>query len=104
MNRITKLSLLSKEREYYYQNLPDSNGEKELRLLCDVISGWVIAGINVNTPTSRHQITNSKELSSYINSLLGINIPKENIERVRSLKKSLLIKSNKKVKSYKQRF
>lgn len=105
MNRQTKVSLLSKERNYYYQNiLKDTKGEIELRLLCDTISSWVIAGINTITSTNRHQITDSKELKLAIKSLLEIDIPEENIQRVRSLKKSLLIKNNKKIKCYKQRF
>lgn len=100
MNRKTKLSLLSKSRELLFQILPDSKGERELRLLCDTISLWVIAGINTNTPTNRHQITNSKELKQYFKSLLDLDISEESIQKVRSQKKNHIRLH----KFYKQKF
>ena len=99
MKRKTKISLLSKFREQYFQNLPEDKGKKELRLLCDIMSDKVIKESN---PINRKRLTNSKELQAWFKIDLDLNIREESIEQVRSWKKTLLISNNSKV--YRQKF
>jgi hypothetical protein len=101
MKRKTKISLLSKLREQYFQNLPGDKGKKELRLLCDTISDRVIKESN---PTYRKKVTNSKELQTWLQLELNLEVNETSIEQVRSWKKTLLIPNNKKYKIYKQKF
>lgn len=75
--------------------------DKDKRLICDIISSWVIAGINTISQSKRHQITNSRELQMYIKSLLNIELSEEEINKVRSSKKNLLIPSSKSNKTHK---
>lgn len=105
MNRQTKVSLLKKERELLYQILPkDTKGKAELKVICDCTSDWIIAGINSydngNFKTSKHRLSSSKEIQTYLKTLLQIEAKEEDIEKVRSDKKRLLITKG----SYKQRF
>jgi hypothetical protein len=97
-NRKELISILSKKREEYYQNLPTNNGDKELRLLCDIISSWIISGSNSfdngNFRTNRHQVTNSKELQYSLKALLNIEAKEEDIQKVRSSKKILCLRNN----------
>jgi len=75
--------------------------DKDKRLICDIISSWVIAGANTISQSKRHQITDSRELQMYIKSLLNIELSEEEINKVRSSKKSLLIPSSKSNKTHK---
>ena len=99
MKRKTKISLLSKFREQYFQNLPRDKGKKETRLLCDIISDVIIQESN---PTYRKRITNSKELNLWFKIEFDIDITEESIEEIRSWKKTLLISNKSKV--YRQKF
>ena len=101
MKRKTKISLLSKLREQYYQNLPEDKGKKELRLLCDIVSDEVI---KESKSITRHRITNSLELKTWLKLMFELDIEEESIEQVRSWKKTLLIPNNKKCRIYKQKF
>jgi len=97
-NRQELISILSKKREEYYLSLPQNRGINELRLLCDTISNRVISGINSydngNFSTERHQVTNPKDLQEYIKSILQIKVRVEDISKVRSWKKTLMISNN----------
>ncbi len=99
MNRITKLSLLSKERELLYQIIPkDNKGEKELKLLCDIVSQWVTDWNNKINHHHINRINNPKDLKIYLKSILQIEVKEEDIEKIRSDKKRLCL-NNKTSKS-----
>jgi hypothetical protein len=106
MTRKTKVSLLSKFREQYYQNLPDTKGQRELRLLCDIVNDEVLKeSKRMGCIVKRNRITNSKELKACLFIYFNITIAEETIEQVRSWKKTLFIPNNKSNnKTYKQKF
>lgn len=106
MTRKTKVSLLSKFREQYYQNLPDTKGQRELRLLCDITNDIVLKeSKRAGCIIKRNRITNSKELKAYLFIYFDMTIEEEVIEQCRSWKKVLLISNNKpNNKTYKQKF
>jgi hypothetical protein len=85
MNRETKISLLSKFREKYYQNLPDNKGINILKLLIDIINDDMKGIYQSNKRLS------DTALQIHLQVAFDLEISLKDINKYKSLKKQILI-------------
>lgn len=97
MNRENKISLLSKFRESYYQNLLENKELNQLRLFIDIINDDMKESYQSNKRLS------SDALKIHLKIRFNFNISLENIDKCKSWKKQLFIR-NHKTKIYHQKF